>query len=667
MKKLFYLIIFVLSFLVINDVHAASNYITLGDKIEDVKLYLKTDVFNKNTYMYEMKNKTTGEYVYCLEPGVMLYDGYYANASNTILSNDDWKYVNLIAYYGYGYQDRTELKWYIATQYMIWNYILRDKGKIYFVNEQNEKIDLYLEEMDAIEKDILHDQLLPSFALKDNYQINATSKLNESMTLIDTNYVLDEYNILVSYPEETDIIIHDNEITFTFHHNSINAIIFQRKMDNLGLVKVYTKNGSQTVFSRGVVSKNTGNYEVYVENPSLNLIKKGNGILSVSGAKYGIYDASSDFCFGTIITDEHGFAQMTDLYPGSYYLKEIEAPYGYLLNEEPVYFEIEDQDVTLEIEEKAIEKKIMIEKYLETKENLYIAEENAKFVVYNSSQEPIFEGTTNELGKLEFTLPYDTYKLVQIEGKTGFQLVEPITFTIHDFTNQEVFTIKNKEIVGNLTVTKKDKDTEEIILEEATFKIKNTLNSEYYEMNGTDLLKTKDGVLFIENIPYGDYVLEEVSAPDSYYLSNEKITFQIREMNEDIQLDFYNQKYSGSIEILKLDQETKEPLEGVLFGLYSENDECIRLSYTNELGIITFNHLAKGNYTIKEISTIEPYELITSPVHVSVKDHIKSLFTFYNRIEIDVPKTGVHEFFLGFIVSVFLLLIGVLLCNYEKN
>ena len=78
------------------------------------------------------------------------------------------------------------------------------------------------------------------------------------------------------------------------------------------------------------------------------------------------------------------------------------------------------------------------------------------------------------------------------------------------------------------------------------------------------------------------------------------------------------QTNNGKIQINKTDDETKQPIEGVVFALYKDGTEIAR-STTNGNGIATFNNLFAGDYILKEISTNKNYVLNNKEFSVNVK------------------------------------------------
>lgn len=147
MKKIIKTIILIASFLLISkNAYAAS--VIIENETEDVKIHIKTNSIEETRSIQHIRDEETKEYLYNIslqeiDPfyGYDTYDYYYGmNSLEEKLKNK----IALIVYYGYGYQDRTDIKWYNITQYLIWEEIVKNEnGQIYFEDTNNSKIRIY--------------------------------------------------------------------------------------------------------------------------------------------------------------------------------------------------------------------------------------------------------------------------------------------------------------------------------------------------------------------------------------------------------------------------------------------------------------------------------------------------------------------------------------------
>ena len=73
----------------------------------------------------------------------------------------------------------------------------------------------------------------------------------------------------------------------------------------------------------------------------------------------------------------------------------------------------------------------------------------------------------------------------------------------------------------------------------------------------------------------------------------------------DINLSFNNSK----IKVIKIDEDSEKKLKSVKFELKSEDEKYVKAKITDSNGMICFENLFPGKYILKEIETIEDYEI----------------------------------------------------------
>ncbi len=676
MQKLFKLFIFLISFFIVtSSVYAKNVNIKLGEAIPDINLHLDVNGDGGRTkQIFQIYNADTNELLYCIEPGTMLYDGDYEEFKSITeftsdLSKEQMEMINKIAYFGYLFDDaKSNLKWYAITQFTIWDYILKERGigEVYFIDENGKETTEFDDDVADLYFLAETAGIYPSFIEELSQGMNY-AEFGESVTYTDENNVLRKFRIVPD--KEIKVSTNGNDITFTYTKPGDYGVIFYNDTKWITPVRLYYKGGSQTVFGRGVVYNTNCYFTIHVNRPSLT-IKKTENIktsLSLANAKFDIYTEDGRF-YTSGLTNEEGILKIPQIDLGNYYMIETEAPYGFLLNPEKIYFTVEG-NTELEVENIAIEKRIDFEKYLEDYDLLYNLEPDTEFALYdNKTQELVAQFKTNELGKYTLKLTYGTYTLKQLSSKEGYLNIEDLEFTVDDNTlDGENIVLKNKQIVGSLTLYKIDSLTEELILEPAKFQIRNKKTGEYLKRNGLDVFATTDGILNITNIPYGDYEIIEIEAPFNYRLNSEKISFSIVNLNDTIELAIPNEKMTGSLLIKKVDAQTGEAIPNVVFGLYNKDKELIGEYLTDEEGLITIDNLEIGTYYLKELEPAFDYEELTEEIEIKIKDNIETIVTVNNRHLIKVPKTGINELLTTIIISSAILGIGLIICNHGKN
>ena len=133
---------------------------------------------------------------------------------------------------------------------------------------------------------------------------------------------------------------------------------------------------------------------------------------------------------------------------------------------------------------------------------------------------------------------------------------------------------------GDITVTKKDSKTGNIIPEITQFKVYKTgsgwltdINKYNSDESKAKIYSTSNGKLEIKGLVYGDYTIKEVGAPKGYILAvqpTKSINAKINNSNRDVSKDFTNLR-KGSIIIHKIDEEDSSSLEGAGFKVKTPN------------------------------------------------------------------------------------------------
>ena len=149
MKKILFIIFLFIS---IGRVDALNFY--EGDFITGE--YINKVDGNKTYYMtMQYIHDGNGNIVYCIEPFTKFYENYNYQLTDPYLNYDSntLRRVELLSYYGYGYKNRTDIKWYVITQYLIWKSV--SNNDIYFTDKLNgRRIDKYQVEINELNNDV---------------------------------------------------------------------------------------------------------------------------------------------------------------------------------------------------------------------------------------------------------------------------------------------------------------------------------------------------------------------------------------------------------------------------------------------------------------------------------------------------------------------------------
>lgn len=233
------------------------------------------------------------------------------------------------------------------------------------------------------------------------------------------------------------------------------------------------------------------------------------------------------------------------------------------------------------------------------------------------------------VANIEFTVKGDGYsKTVKTNSKGKFKLTDlvPGNYIVTEVTDSKYETQKSQtvKVESGKTATV----TFENVLKKGSLEVVKTSEDNFNEgvefhLYGTslsgvsiDLYATTnaDGVAKFENVLVsGDkpYTLEEVNTADRYVVP--KTQRVVIEWNKVTKKEVENKIIRGSIKGLKIDNETKENIEGALFGLFNINETefteetAILTAESNEEGIFTFENVPYGEYIIHELKPAEGY------------------------------------------------------------
>lgn len=234
-----------------------------------------------------------------------------------------------------------------------------------------------------------------------------------------------------------------------------------------------------------------------------------------------------------------------------------------------------------------------------------------------------------DVANIEFTVNGDGYsKTVKTNSKGEFKLTDlvPGNYIVTEVTDSKYETQKSQtvKVESGKTATV----TFENVLKKGSLEVVKTSEDNFNEgvefhLYGTslsgasiDLYATTnaDGVAKFENVLVsGDkpYTLEEVNTADRYVVP--KTQRVVIEWNKVTKKEVENKIIRGSIKGLKIDNETKENIEGALFGLFGINETefteetAILTAESNEKGIFTFENLPYGEYIVRELKPAEGY------------------------------------------------------------
>ncbi|RJA51391.1 SpaA isopeptide-forming pilin-related protein [Listeria monocytogenes] len=157
-------------------------------------------------------------------------------------------------------------------------------------------------------------------------------------------------------------------------------------------------------------------------------------------------------------------------------------------------------------------------------------------------------------------------------------------------------------IIGSVKLVKTDENKN--VLKGAVFGLYDSTNK--LIQKGTT---NEKGELSFNKIKFGNgYYVKEISAPTGYVGNSQKHQVNITTANQVVNLTAVNEKITSGLVIEKVDEDTKEPLENVKFGIFKEDGTLVSEVVTNASGKAYVNNLSFGKYIAKENGVLEGYK-----------------------------------------------------------
>ncbi len=340
------------------------------------------------------------------------------------------------------------------------------------------------------------------------------------------------------------------------------------------------------------------NPQVPEPSPGLQILKVKKGTREgLAGAVFKVeIDGKT---IGHYVTDENGEILIPDL-TGTVSVTEEVPPVGYVLDEDNHKdVEIVDAEeptvVTFANEEMA---QLEITKVdADTGETLA----GATIRVALDDGSDSWDVYTNASGKATLTnMKSGTYTVTEIVAPEGYLLnEEPMTIKLEPGKTAAV-TLKDKAKPG-IVIKKYDEDTG-FPLENAEFSVAKKGGSIVYE-GMTD----KEGKIKVEGLEEGWYTITEIAPPKGYLISTESKDVYL-EGGKCVEVKFDN-RLRPSLQIMKIDAETGEPLAGAKFKVQKSEDKTVSEYVTDETGTVVIHDLDEAVYTVEEIEAPDGYAI----------------------------------------------------------
>lgn len=659
-----------------------------------------------------------GNSAYCMNYGKSV-DGGQTMASNgspkTSLSSKQEKLLELCMYYGFNatsetYPTEEQCNKFIATQSLVW--IIEadlfgtssgDSAAKKICNsapDASASYDYYESVRDKIEKS--YNAKVPSFSAKDKDDAKTYElKWNEEndrfeITLTDTNNSLSGYDFSLS---GFKVSKSGNSITIYTTTVNTTATVGTFK-SNIGAIKtvgscvywVIDKSDYQEFISEKPEVEPIKSYiKVKTENIGYGKITKNDETTGtgLKGATYGVYsDLKCTDLVDKVITTDEGSVKTSGLVQGTYYVKEISAPNGYVISDKVTTLSIKAGKTTsVSVSNKEQLANITINKvdkelnkatpqgdatlkgavYGLYARNDIVHPDGETGIIYNAG-ELVSKLTTDDQGKAYIDKLYlGNYYVKEITPSKGY-LLDTTEYDIAcDYAGENEVEV-SKSIVSKEQVIKQPfqlikigddgENTEAEFLKNAGFSayLKSSLkkkadgtydynktNPVVIGANGETKLYTDDkGYLVTIPLPYGTYIVVETDTPHNYKTIKPfevNITTHNPSTTQTWRV-FVDRKFSAKLRIIKKDADTKKTVlvPNAEFKIYDmDNEEYVQMIttypskqthktfFTDKDGdLILPNNLKVGNYRIEEVTAPYGYILNDKTIEVAIDTN-----TFY--------------------------------------
>lgn len=360
------------------------------------------------------------------------------------LSSEQIDRIKKLIYYGYGYANHTENKWYAVTQLMIWQ-AAEPKGNYYFTDKLNgNMINAFTDEISEINNLIEKNNIKPSIINQDYYFVENTEN-----RITDTNNVINLYQT-----NSNNFILDGNDVIIkNLSKGDYDIPLYKNNINHNKPILFYQAENTQNLVNLGDIENEEYHFRVHIINTKIqitkidkdtNSIESPSPSASLNGAIYELTDSNNNKLKELEI--KNNIQEINNLPFGTYYLKEIKAGTGYTLDNEihKITISKDNPIVDLYLSNKIIEKKLIINKQYGSNNN-FSSEKNISFEIYNSKGDLVKTITTNEEGTCNVTLPFGKYRIKQVNSTPGYTKIEPFEINI-DNNLEETINLKDYQI-----------------------------------------------------------------------------------------------------------------------------------------------------------------------------------------------------------------------------
>lgn len=339
----------------------------------------------------------------------------------------------------------------------------------------------------------------------------------------------------------------------------------------------------------------------------------------LEGATYRFYQKADRNRYWDYTTDNTGHINVPGWWFDDYIYKEIKAPNGYLLDSSEHELSLTERR-TYQI--KATNTKaagsLKIIKIDSSNKRL----PNAEFRVTGPGGFNRLVNSNNNGECILTGLAYGDYTIEETKAPVGY-VKSGKTEQVHINSNRE-YTVSytNKIVHSTIRLVKLDTETNRP-LEGATLVLKK---------NGREIKRQttpSTGLIILKDVEYGEYTVEEISAPEGYVLNSSPVKFKVERDGQVIKVPIPNTKKRGKITIIKKDNEN-QPVQGAIFEIKDSDGKVLHKVTTDKVGVTNGGDLSWGTYTVQEVKAPDGYIKDSKPQTARIWFGIPQTLNFTN-------------------------------------
>ena len=392
----------------------------------------------------------------------------------------------------------------------------------------------------------------------------------------------------------------------------------------------------------------------------------------LEGAEFGIYN-NNDIYFGDKVivkadtllqkvkSDKNGLAQITlDLPLGKYYVKELQAPDGYVSSDEILEFDASYQGQDVKVIKLKATKKNQPTTVEITKADVTTGVEldGASLIILNKKGEVVDSWTSvkDKPHVIKGLKVGEIYTLREQIAPYGYLRTTDISFQISDTAEVQKVKMEDDVPIARLLVNKKGEFIDDVtlldnakgVVEHFFSYVTGSLMDVSFNVYAAEDIRAADGVsenyytkdqlvgtittdgtgiAELDNLPLGKYYIVEKETYYGYVLDDEPRHVDLTYRDQDTPVvtysaDWQNRRQKVQVNVLKKEKDSDKVLSGAIFGLFAaeditsaggkvliEKDTIIELKTTDESGWIHFiaDLPIRAKYYLKEIYAPDGY------------------------------------------------------------